>query len=195
MDMSRGSKIDFNGIIALGLERGLSLDETMHLAFINDMFGSLHLDVRMKIVVALQERGLVILHKEDNTLDITTKGKAVFRVVKRDNNTLAKTLRDLFPSGLKDDKWSWRATNVLIRDKLDRFNQIYPEATDDQIVNATKNYLNKMRDNERGMSLLQYFILKNTDDGQKSILAEYIDVEEDLKKAGSSSNSNNIMQI
>jgi hypothetical protein len=52
-----------------------------------------------------------------------------------------------------------------------------------------------MRDNDNGRSLLCYFILKRTDEGRKSILAEYIDMEEDLKKGSSINPTGNIMQI
>lgn len=189
------SKIDFNNIISLGLSKQLTLDETMHLAFIDSMFKTIHLDIRMSIVSSLQEKGLIVHDKEDGRITMTARGVNIFKSTKKDNSSLAKTLRELFPPGLKDDKWPWRSTNVQIRDKLDKFMALYPEAEDDKIINATKNYLGKMRDNERGMSLLQYFILKNTDDGQKSILAEYIDVEEDLKKNPHNTQSSNITQI
>jgi len=189
------SKINFNRIISLGLSKELTLDETMHLAFIDGMFKTIHLDIRMSIVSSLQAKGLIVHDKEDGRITMTSKGVNIFKSTKKDNSSLAKTLRELFPPGLKDDKWPWRSTNVQIRDKLDKFMALYPEAEDDQIVNATKNYLSKMRDNERGMSLLQYFILKNTDDGQKSILAEYIDVEEDLKRSPHNTQSSNITQI
>ena len=189
------SKIDFNRIISLGLSKQLTLDETMHLAFIDGMFKTIHLDIRMSIVSSLQEKGLISRDTDSGRITMMGKGVNIFRSTKKDNSSLAKTLRELFPPGLKDDKWPWRSTNVQIRDKLDKFMALYPEAEDDKIINATKNYLSKMRDNERGMSLLQYFILKNTDDGQKSILAEYIDVGEDLKKSPHTTQSSNTTQI
>jgi len=193
--MTLTSKIDFNKIISLGLSKQLTLDETMHLAFIDGMFKPIHLDLRMSIVSSLQEKGLIVHDKEDGRITMTTRGGNIFKSTKKDNSFLAKTLRELFPPGLKDDKWPWRSTNVQIRDKLDKFMALYPEAEDEQIISATKNYLSKMHDNERGMSLLQYFILKNTDDGQKSILAEYIDVEKDFKKNPYTTQSSNITQI
>jgi hypothetical protein len=188
------SKLDFNTIFTSGLTKGLSLDETTTLASLLKLFGSIQGDIRIKIVLSLQEKGLVIYNDGDKSVGVTSAGRAIFKF-KQDNSDLTKTLREMFPAGLKDGKYPWRATNVHIKEKLDKFRKIYPDATDDQIVDATKNYLSRMRGDEQKMSLLTYFIMKNTDDGQKSILAEYIEVGNDLKKESHPTMGGNITQI
>lgn len=189
------SKIDYNGIVYHGLSKGLTLEEIFHLAFMNGLLGANKIDMRMHVINLLQDKGLVAYNGEEVKVSLTAKGKAFFKTPKRDNSSLAKVMREMFPPGLKDDKWPWRSTNVQIKEKLDRFFEIYPESTEEQIINATKNYLERMRDNDKNRSLLQYFILKNTDEGLKSILAEYIEVEGELKKEVKINPGGNITQI
>lgn len=188
-------KIDFNKIISLGLSKELTLDETMHLAFIDGMFKTIHLDIRMSIVSSLQEKGLVNYDEETAKVSINPRGKAIFKAKNQDNSDLAKQLREMYPGGLKDDRWPWRGTNVEIKAKLDKFREIYPEAEDQQIIDATKLYLAKMKDNDQGRSLLGYFILKSTPDGIKSILAQYIEMGEDVKGGAKLNPKGNTMQI
>lgn len=193
--MTSPQKINFQEIITTGLNAGLTLDETMHLAFIDGKFGSHHIDVRMKIVLTLRDKGLVLFDESTSKVSSTLRGKAVFKPQIRDNSSLAKILRDMYPTGLKDDRWPWRGSNLEIKGKLDKFMALYPDCTEEKIVNATKNYLEKMRDNDKGRSLLGYFILKNTEDGIKSILAQYIDLEDELKKEVKINPNGNMMQI
>lgn len=193
--MVKLEKINFQEIIMTGLSKGLTLDETMQLAYLDGRFGNLHLDARMKTVLTLQEKGLVNYTRETAKVSINLAGKAIFRPNKRDNSSLAKSLRELYPTGLKDDRWPWRGTNVEIKNKLDRFMDLYPEYTEQQIVDATKNYLTKMVENDKGRSLLGYFILKNTEDGVKSILAQYIDLEDQFKKEARINPNGNMMQL
>ena len=189
------SKINFNKIINSGLSKSLSLDEVMHLAYLNGLFPGLHLDIRVSISSTLQEKGFVTSFEEEGKkkVRISQKGKNIFNLPAYDNSTLAKNLRDMYPAGLKDDKWPWRSTNVMIKDRLDKFRGIYPEATDEDIISATKKYLEKMHEDDRGRSILFNFIIKNTPEGQRSILAEYIEMGDEVKPTNGQ--SGNTMQI
>lgn len=193
--MPSTAKINFNKIINSGLSKNLSLDETMHLAYLNGLFPGLHMDIRMSVSSALQEKGYVISFDEDGKrkVKISTKGKNIFHLPAYDNSSLAKTLRELYPAGLKDDKWPWRSTNVMIKDRLDKFRSVYPDYSDEDIISATKKYLEKMHDDDRGRSILYNFIIKTTPEGQRSILAEYIEMGDDAKTGPST--SSNTMQI
>lgn len=189
------TRINFQEIILSGLAKKLSLDETMHLAYLDGKFKDIHLDIRLKIVSSLREKGLVNYDEETAKVSINPRGKAIFKAKSQDNSDLAKQLREMYPGGLKDDKWPWRGTNVEIKAKLDKFREIYPEAEDQQIIDATKFYLAKMKDNDQGRSLLGYFILKSTPDGLKSILAQYIEMGEDVRGGAKLNPNGNTMQI
>lgn len=80
---------------------------------------------------------------------------------------LADKLREIYPAGTKDGKYSWRDNTVTVAKKLkaliDKFNC---EFTDEEAIEATKKYVDrfKVKGDFQYMQLLKYFILKRDND-------------------------------
>lgn len=82
-------------------------------------------------------------------------------------DNLAPILRDIFPKGFKvvgiGCKYSWRDCNRVIAGKLRTFFKRYgTQYTDEQIIEATKKYVESFNGNYTYMKLLKYFIWKDT---------------------------------
>lgn len=93
-----------------------------------------------------------ILHKSDKTMP------SVDEVEK-----LATALRELFPEGKKPGtSKSWRGNKRDISLKLQKFFKLYGnEYTNEQIISATKSYVESYNGNYSYMRVLEYFIHKN----------------------------------
>lgn len=79
---------------------------------------------------------------------------------KRNLESLAEQLQQLYPTGKKDNFY-WRGSLKDITTKLQRFFATYGNRwTDEQIINATKHYVDT-HSNDPYMRLLKYFILKD----------------------------------
>ena len=75
---------------------------------------------------------------------------------------LANKLRELFPAGKKPGyAYTWRDSTSCIVDRLKKFVMKYGDHTDEEIINATKKYVNSFNGNYQYMQLLKYFIWKN----------------------------------
>ena len=92
---------------------------------------------------------------------------------KKSNLELANKLRLMYPAGMKDGKWSWRSTANVISSRLDDFNKMYPDITNDEIIAATERYLKRFTE-EMGRSLLMYFIWKEKGGTKVSLLADFV---------------------
>lgn len=167
------NEVDFNSLINSGTRHGLTIDETFFLALMTGLLRGYSFKVHPSVPEALAKAGY-LQEGEGGTLVASKAALAVFRKTKRNNSELAQKLRQLYPPGMKDDKWPWRGTVVSVAEKLDSFNKRYPDITDEEIIQATKDYLDRFTE-ESGRSLLVYFILKqNPGQGEKSILADYV---------------------
>lgn len=165
--MVNASNVDFNFIIYAGLRNGLSVEYSIQLAHLVGLTKNIPIILDIKALNSLCDEGYI-----DDTSTALPKGLKVFRRLKTDNSSLAKDLRLLYPPGMKDDRWPWRGTIPSITERLDEFNKMYPDITDEEILQTTKDYLNKFTE-EAGRSLLQYFIWKMIDGSKRSILAEW----------------------
>lgn len=75
---------------------------------------------------------------------------------------LANKLRELFPSGKKPGyAYTWRDSTSCIVDRLKKFVMKYGNHSDDEIIAATKKYVDSFNGNYQYMQLLKYFIWKN----------------------------------
>ena len=92
---------------------------------------------------------------------------------------LAEELRNLFPVGKKNGTWLWKGTQMSVANKLRPFFKKYPQYTNEDIINATKSYINSFdgKDIHSSMSLLIYFIEKNG----HSILLEQLENKEEVQ--------------
>ena len=93
---------------------------------------------------------------------------------------LATKLRTIFPKGKKSGKWYWQGSVPEIKAKLQRFFRKYPHISENEVLDATRNYVNSFSEMERdqNMSLLSFFISKD----DRSILLEYCENKEDILK-------------
>lgn len=84
---------------------------------------------------------------------------------------LANELRDLYPAGRKEGTtYMWRGTTAEIVKKLKTLVVKYGYTfTKDQVINATKEYINSFNGNYKRMRLLKYFILKSERDADNNI--------------------------
>lgn len=114
-----------------------------------------------------------------------------------DLNYLVGELRELFPKGIKTGSAAWRGNKREITLRLQKFFKIYEHRySDDDIIEATKKYVESFNGNYTYMRILKYFILKDevkvNEDGsryveQVSELANYL--ENDMET------SNNFCEI
>ena len=75
---------------------------------------------------------------------------------------LAKQLKEIYPKGKKDQTWYWADSAQIISKRLEAFFFKYDKLgkiTDEQIINATKKYVDEML-GKPDMRLLKYFIWK-----------------------------------
>lgn len=159
---------DFNFIIYSGEKHGLSLEESVQLAYICGLTKGHTIMLDAKVLSYLTSGGYL-----DDLAKPTPKALKVFRKIKVDNSLLAKQLRELYPPGMKDDRWPWRGSVLSVSERLDEFNKMYPDISDAEIIQATKDYLAKFTE-DSGRSLLVYFIWKMVDSSRRSILADWI---------------------
>lgn len=118
----------------------------------------------------LKDKGLCSFAAYDNnSWCITVKGEEYAKefVSKNDRSTpskfisLADKLRQLYPEGKKPGLQEyWRDSTNVIAERLKKFFEKYGEHTDEEIIEATKQYVAHFNGNYRYMKLLKYFIWK-----------------------------------
>ena len=79
-----------------------------------------------------------------------------------DLNYLVNQLRELFPKGIKTGSAAWRGNVREIKLRLQKFFKIYENSySDEEIIEATKKYVESFNGNYTYMRILKYFILKD----------------------------------
>lgn len=163
------TQIDFNHIIYSGIKEGISINESLQLASLCKLTEGVTIRIDSNTLNSLINKGYL-----DSMSNVLPKAFRVFKGLKMDNIAVARQLRDMYPAGMKDDKWPWRGTVSSIAERLDDFNRMYPDISNEEIINTTKEYLDKFSDDDGGRSLLAYFIWKMIDGAKRSILAEWV---------------------
>lgn len=84
---------------------------------------------------------------------------------------LANELRELYPTGRKEGTtYMWRGTTAEIAKKLKTLVVKYNYSfTKEQVIKATKEYINSFNGNYKRMRLLKYFILKSERDADDNV--------------------------
>lgn len=113
--------------------------------------------------LTLTEKGIKYIEKIliESDLEMKSKSKAV-----RDYDTLANKMREVYPSGKKaGTAYQWKDSTNIISLRLKALDKKYTgcldKYTDEQIVQATRNYVNSFNGSYTYMQLLKYFIMKN----------------------------------
>lgn len=121
----------------------------------------------------LFSEGKIVLSDNTKELVDTIAIDSDKSVVDRDDEfiELAKELRDLYPQGRKDGTtYMWRGTTAEIAKKLKTLVVKYKYSfTREQVINATKEYVQSFNGNYRFMKLLKYFILKAEKDADDNV--------------------------
>lgn len=90
---------------------------------------------------------------------------------------LVEKLQVLFPSGRKCDdsgipKWSWRGNKIDVVKRLQKFFKLYGNYKQEDIIQATTNYVNRYKYDNKAMRILPYFIYKEIDGGVSDLATE-----------------------
>lgn len=93
---------------------------------------------------------------------------------------IAEKMREVYPKGKKQGlPYYWRDSTKVIAQRLMMFFKKYGEDyTEENIVNATKKYVDSWHGNYQYMQLLKYFIMKKNPQGEDtSELLSYLENE------------------
>ena len=85
--------------------------------------------------------------------------------------SLASELREIYPAGRKEGtSYMWRGTTAEIAKKLKTLVVKYGYSfSREDVIKATKEYVNSFNGNYRYMQLLKYFILKSVKDADDNV--------------------------
>ena len=103
---------------------------------------------------------LLTMHWDDELQKVLLESDAE---IPKDNdlNYLVGRLREIFPKGIKTGSAAWRGNKREITLRLQKFFKIYDKYTDEEIIAATKKYVESFNGNYTYMRILKYFILKD----------------------------------
>lgn len=74
---------------------------------------------------------------------------------------LVNKMRELFPKGMKIGNAAWRGNIRELKLRMQKFFKLYGDYTDENILKATKAYVDSFNGNYTYMRILKYFILKS----------------------------------
>lgn len=158
------------------VEAGVTVNQFMLLATVESNLIPECVERSFDDLLKLQEN--LFIKILDSKIVLRTKGQKLVSTrnspIKSDEIiSLAKEMIEMFPKGAKSGTiYRWRGTLANVVVKLKRFMSKYPQYTREEILNATKHYVDSFRYGDmQYMQLLVYFIEKN----EISRLAEEIE--------------------
>lgn len=170
------NNISLSQVLALGAIQSCTIDEYKDL-------------VEKELITKANES----LFEPEKRYTITNKGIELFNkivlnsdsnIVQRESNIeeLADKLRDIYPNGkIFNTNYYYRGNRGDIVNKLKTFFKRYgTKYTDEQIINATKKYVESFNGNYTYLKLLKYFIWKDErakGESVQSLLADFIENE------------------
>ena len=121
-------------------------------------------DIREELI-ELQSKGYIKLLGDDLSYEIRKKGLdlkgASIGTPKERANRLLIPFRELFPVGTNNGGYRYRGDKQGCLEKLEKFIKDNPEWTDEQILEATKRYVDRFKPTYQGMRQAHYFINKD----------------------------------
>lgn len=106
---------------------------------------------------------------------------SISRTKQIENEELAKSIQELFPKGFKGGTvYPWRDSAKIIAERLTLFFKKFGEYSKEEVIDATKRYVESFNGNTQYMQVLKYFILKPDKEvgGNTSMLASYLENKE-----------------
>lgn len=126
----------------------------------------------------MENREILVYDKSDNNYLVTQRWSDELDEIIADSSgavkktdeellALAKKMRELYPQGKMLDRsgrptpYYYRCNNNEVVKKLKKFFTIFGDVSDEDILDATKRYVESYHGDYRGMRLIKYFILKD----------------------------------
>ena len=130
------------------------------------------------ILSNMEEREIIVYDKSDNNYLVTQHWSDELDEIIADSSdavkktdeellALAKKMRELYPQGKmvnragKPTPYYYRCNNNEVVKKLKKFFTIFGDVSEEDILDATKRYVESYHGDYRGMRLIKYFILKD----------------------------------
>lgn len=133
------------------------------------------------------------IFKEDIKYKVSNSAKEIISCILAESNievkdrindieNLADKLREIYPDGkISNTNYYYKSNRKDVINKLKTFFKIYgTKYTDEQIINATKKYIESFNGNYTYLKLLKYFIWKDErlkGESVQSLLADFIENE------------------
>lgn len=133
------------------------------------------------------------IFKEDIKYKVSNSAKEIISCILAESNIevkdrihdiedLADKLREIYPDGkINNTNYYYKSNRKDVVNKLKTFFKIYgTKYTDEQIINATKKYIESFNGNYTYLKLLKYFIWKDErlkGESIQSLLADFIENE------------------
>lgn len=122
------------------------------------LVGDSYFESKMNGKYFITQKGTTVLKQYIHSEGSKEKSKvSKFRL-----EELATKMRDIYPAGKKPGTdYYWRSNVADLKKKLDTFFKVYGDKySDEEILQATRNYVNAFSQDNRYMMLLNYFIWK-----------------------------------
>lgn len=152
----------------LCVQKGMSVEELLLSILVKgdvNIIESLTKMVEKKILIPKEEPGkYFITQRWDNTVSeiILNADTEIPKV--EDIESLAIEMARLFPCGIKPGtNIYWKGNKKDTVQKLQKFFKLYGQYTLEDVLNATKYYVEKNKNNLTTMRVLKYFILKDNE--------------------------------
>lgn len=128
---------------------------------------------------SLTDKGFIFIDDFDK-IHLTKPGNDALQAVLLDSDekissiedlkNLASDIREMFPKGTQQGKYSWRDSTAVITERLRLFEKYFGKHSCDDIRKATQNYVNRMT-GDPFMKTLKYFIISKQHETIESLLA------------------------
>lgn len=125
----------------------------------------------LKLLLA---KGLIVMPFNSMQPFLTDKGYEMLGNIKEDNSSLAERLIAIYPDGIKPNtNKKWSASKSTIAARLSVFKRHFGDYTDEQIIEATKRYMETFNGDFTLMRILMNFIfLGDPKDGYSDLRDE-----------------------
>lgn len=133
---------------------------------------------------------IIVPIEEEPVVELRDKGIKLFGDVKvtpaKRAELLTEAIRNVFPEGVNSGGYRYRGDKQGVKAKLLKFIKTYPKYTDEEIIQAARQYVNRFKPYYAGMRQAHYFIQK---DSLSDLLGELENLQDSITEVGSGSNS------